>query len=102
MKLYELYQDPAKHCKRHYALNVTGLTAEHKFGVSPDSDDAVAWCLSGAIERFYPSHEVAMVIRRLEQAIRSLYPQHGNLIGFNDHPATSVEMVREVCKLANV
>jgi hypothetical protein len=102
MKIHELYQDPANHCKRHYALNATGLTAEHKFGVDPLDDDAVAWCLSGAVERCYASHEVAQVRKLLREALAMLHPGCKSLIGWNDEPATTVEMIREVCKLADV
>lgn len=95
MKIHELFQNPKVHCKRRYAVNQEGLSVKE--------DCAVAWCLSGAVYLLYPSHEAYAVFQRLREALASLWPQYGDrLIAFNDDPATTVEMVRELAQKADV
>lgn len=103
MKIYELFQNPKAFCKGYYALSSTGLNADHKFPVHPLDCDAVAWCVQGAIDKCYPGNEANSIRNRLKEALASLWPQlRTSLQGFNDNPATTVEMVRELAIKADV
>lgn len=95
MKIYELFQNPKAYCKGRYAVNQAGLSVKNDYGI--------AWCLSGAVYLLYPSHEAYTIFQRLREALGSLRPQYGDkLIVFNDDPATTVEMVRELAIKADV
>lgn len=106
MKIHELFQNPKAFCKGYYALSSTGLNADHKFPVHPLDCYAVVWCIQGAIDKCYPGHEAFFIKKRLREALESSYPHIGkirkSLMDFNDHPDTTVEMVRELAKKADV
>jgi hypothetical protein len=81
----------------------------------PNNDDAVCFCLSGAVTKVYENLEQqGLAEARLAGVIRALYPdrarvrsnkQMGNesvIVNFNDHKDTTIEEIRHVVKVANV
>lgn len=71
------------------------------------------YCLLGALEHRYgldkgkvrPIQRVLYkaALRRVKKAIYILFPERNlNIAAFNDHPQTTIEDVRKVCRLARV
>ncbi len=67
--------------------------------------NANCWCLSGGIALVYPIKERSAIRRKVESAIKELFPfrtSDGSIIAFNDHADTTIEDVREVVRAAKV
>ena len=71
---------------------------------SVESDNAVCWCLVGAIMKCYP-HPKTQVEKRLKasSAMKKLFPGRTNsLLQFNDHKDTKFTDVKKVLKEAEL
>lgn len=67
------------------------------------SKDGTACCLIGAISSIYPN-SVFSTLALLNRTIKQLYSGHKYrcISEFNDHPRTTIEDIRRVCKEAGV
>jgi hypothetical protein len=102
MKVRELLSAPEAWTKGYYANDKDGGM------VYPESEEAVCWCLSGAINRCYSGlSDRRFAEAKLEASIRELFPnlkvhQHDSLIvAFNDHKATYGD-IRKVVEHADI
>lgn len=93
-KVKSLLASEAQWTREHYARSAVG---ESRRGLS---DDAVCWCLQGAIDRAaweltgmgYSSEAEFFVF----EAILSHNPLHAGIIQFNDDPITKFSDVQKV------
>lgn len=62
---------------------------------APVSDEAVCWCLLGAIEKAYPTHAGSAARQRLASVLRERAElQYGGLAGWQDEDSTTFERVQ--------
>lgn len=72
--------------------------------VPMDCDAACCFCLGAAIGMVYrsvPDHSYE-ALRRVEKVLAQEYSFHGLIPVWNDAPTTTIEMVREVARLADI
>ena len=77
------------------------LTADRWYGAGRWRD-ASQMCL---LELLFAHYGCRDEFDRVREAIRLLFPERaytGGIVQFNDHPATTLEDVRRVCKTADV
>lgn len=96
MKIKELLTDESRWCKGHVARN--------KYGEKEDieSEQAVCWCLSGAIGKCYPYKDRNAISLKIRDAIVKHLGYVLGTIAFNDDKKTTFEDVRKVIELADV
>ncbi len=98
MKLRELLTDKSKWTKHTLARNTKGSP------VHPLSDEAVCWCLVGAMQKCYSiDSSVAAIVNNdvsveLREAIKRKYGHMyiSTVLGFNDTQETTFEQVKEI------
>lgn len=95
LKISELLKDPKRHTKGHYARNAKNRP------VRPESDQAVKWCLVGAISHCYPD-DVSSIAGRLRAALEFQGYHKMDVVEWNDDPGTTHQMVLDLAKLADV
>lgn len=99
MKVRELLSDKSKWSKHHYAQDASGKPT------SPHSENAVAWCLVGAIEKCYGmSHSTksyGAAARALRCAAGELFGAHG-LVPWQDRTDVTFGHIQQVLQKADV
>lgn len=93
MKAYELLDSPEKWCQKFYALTADG---EDAFGWN---EGTCKWCMLGAIQHCYSSHDRQEAVIRLYATLNKKYGTN-DPIGFND--THTFEEVRQVLIDADV
>lgn len=95
MTLQELLSDESKWTRHAEAKNELGLA------VAPTANDAICWCLSGAITKCYGEYHHKEYIKVIK-AIQKLYdPFAVGMVYFNDNLATFPD-IRKVIEEAGV
>ena len=85
MKAWQLLDSKEKWCQRQYAMDANGYT------VDPAAEDAVCWCIDGAIKKCYES---GMLPRRFYERI----PEYSCSVTYNDDPRRTWEEVHALLK----
>lgn len=86
MKAHELLDSPEKWTQGTIARNA------HDDPCSEDSDDAVSWCLSGAIWRIYGP--LGLATSNLNDVFAAIHVKVPNIPDWNDQPERTFEEVR--------
>jgi hypothetical protein len=86
MKLEELFTNPERWCKGFQAVNANGRP------VRAVADNAVAWCIAGALYKCYPKNEDWHAVQlKLRERINGQ-----RLHDWNDNPKTTFADVRKL------
>lgn len=96
MKLLELLTDESKWAKHSYAVDACGVP------VDVLDPRATKWCLIGGVTRCYSETSEG---EKAELKIQRVLEQHygtRHIVAWQDDPATTFEMVRQLLEEANV
>jgi hypothetical protein len=92
-----LLRKPEAWCKYTYAKNANGI------GISAEANDAVRFCLSGAITRVYGSRfeQSGKVYDRLLSYLKRSYKAR-SIVSFNDRRKTTHADILKVCRAVKI
>ena len=96
MKVIELLADESKWVQRAFARTINNTP------VVSTSDEAVCWCLEGAINKCYPPNERNAILTKLENNIKDYCGHKRTVQGFNDDKNTKFEDVLKVATKADI
>lgn len=112
--IQELYRKKKAWNKGSWATDGKKCGTEFDREHIKDNEDAVCFCLGGAITKIYDDEEQAHVESRLAGVIRALFskriwlhrqPSMGDesvIVRFNDDENTTIKEIRQVVKIACV
>ena len=86
----DLLRDPAHWAKGCYAYNSDGES------VAPESEQAVCWCLIGAIKKCYPEN-IANQVDKLDALLETIA-----IVPFNDAPSTTHDQIVALLEKAQI
>ena len=92
----ELFRAPSHWTKGSLAVTKYG------YECPVNANDAVCFCLEGAIRFIYPVKQRASVRKKLLATIKEKFNGFSNIIAFNDHMDRTIGHIREVVKMARV
>lgn len=98
MKVRELLAKPEAWTKRRFAKAADGSA------VTVMSDQAVCWCLRGAVYKCYANQDDCDLVEdKLQEAMQKLKgDEYHSLTHFNDDPKTTYADILDVCEAADV
>lgn len=94
MKVFELLNDPKKHCRNTLALDKEG------YPVNPTDSQAVSWDLLGAISKCYPRVAKEYEVKDALRAEIKKRKGHDSIVRFSDNATwEEIQSILQECNI---